>query len=97
MCILILGNIAAAMTDLDLAIQLSKGNGKAAAQAYTQRALLKKVQNDEEGAFQDFKLAASLGNSFAQSQVVQMNPYAALCNQMLREAFGKLKRGEADS
>ena len=84
------------MKDLDVAIELTKGHGNVAAQAYTQRALLKKVQNDEEGSLQDFKLAASLGNSFAKSQVVKMNPYAALCNQMLKEAFGKLKRGETD-
>ena len=29
-----------------------------------------------------------------EKQVVAMNPYAALCNQMLSEAFGKLRRGE---
>ena len=96
MCICILGNLDGAMQDLNLAIRLSKGYGKAAAQAYTQRALLKKVQNDEEGALQDFKLAAALGNGFAKSQVIQMNPYAALCNQMLREAFGKLRRGDSE-
>ena len=42
----------------------------------------------------DFKIAAKLGSRFAQKQVVSMNPYAALCNQMLSEAFGKLRRGE---
>ena len=84
------------MKDLDSAIELSRGHGKAAAQAYTQRALLKKVHNDDEGSYQDFKMAASLGNSFAKSQVVQMNPYAALCNQMLKEAVCKLRTGEND-
>ena len=40
--------------------------------------------------------AAKLGNRYAGKQVVAMNPYAALCNQMLSEAcaFGKLRRGE---
>ncbi len=28
-------------------------------------------------------------------QLVQMNPYAALCSQMLSQAFDKLKNGEA--
>ena len=42
----------------------------------------------------DFKIAAKLGSRFGQKQVVSMNPYAALCNQMLSEAFGKLRRGE---
>ena len=96
MSICILGNLDGAMQDLNLAIKLSNGYGKAAAQAYTQRALLKKVQNDEESALQDFKLAAALGNGFAKSQVIKMNPYAALCNQMLKEAFGKLRRGDSE-
>ena len=37
--------------------------------------------------------AATLGNKFAQSQVVKLNPYAKLCNQMLTEAIGKLQDG----
>jgi hypothetical protein len=47
-------------------------------------------------AFEDFKAAAKLGGRFARKQVVAMNPYAALCNQMLMisETFKKLRRGE---
>ena len=37
--------------------------------------------------------AAMLGNKFAQSQVVKLNPYAKLCNQMLTEAIEKLQDG----
>lgn len=84
------------MEDLNSAIALSKGHGTVASQAFTQRGLLKKLQNDDDGSYHDFKMAAALGNQFAKSQVVNMNPYAALCNQMLREAVGKLQRGEAD-
>eukprot|EP00112_Aurelia_sp_Birch-Aquarium-sp1_P007557 Seg1823.11 transcript_id=Seg1823.11/GoldUCD/mRNA.D3Y31 product="Tetratricopeptide repeat protein 36" protein_id=Seg1823.11/GoldUCD/D3Y31 len=90
------GDMEAAKQDLETAISLSNGQGKAAAQAYTQRALLKKVDGDNEGAYHDFKRAACLGNSFAKSQAVQMNPYAALCNQMLSQAVDKLKRGVVD-
>ncbi len=88
---LFVGDVAAARIDLDKAIELSKGHGKSAAQAFTQRALLKKMEGDDDGSLEDFKKAACLGNAFAKSQVIQMNPYAALCNQMLSQAFNALK------
>ena len=83
-----------ALSDLDTAIQLSGGHGKVAELAYTQRGLVRRLQGCDEGALEDFKAAAKLGGKFAGKQVVAMNPYAALCNQMLSEAFGKLRRGE---
>ena len=83
-----------AFSDLDKAIELGHGRGKACAQAYTQRGLLKRLKGDEEGALEDFKKASSLGNNFARSMVIQMNPYAKMCNQMLSEVIGKLQRGE---
>ena len=76
-----------------MAIQLSGGRGKVAEQAYTQRGLIRRLQGCD-GALEDFKAAAKLGSRFAGKQVVAMNPYAALCNQMLSEALGKLRRGE---
>ena len=48
----------------------------------------------EDAAIEDFKRAADLGSEFAKVMVVQLNPYAALCNQMLREVIGKIKTGE---
>ena len=87
--------IVLALADLDTAIRLSSGHGKVAEQAHTQRGLLRRLRGDDEGALDDFKAAAKLGSKFAQRQVVAMNPYSALCNQMLSEAFGKLRRGEA--
>ena len=84
-----------ALADLDTAIQLSGGRGKVAEQAYTQRGLIRRFHRENEAALEDFKAAAKLGSRFAQTQVVSMNPYAALCNQMLNEAFDKLRKGEA--
>ena len=52
------------------------------------------ISGDDGGALEDFKIAASLGNDFAKQMVVQLNPYAALCNQMLSEVIGKIRRGE---
>jgi hypothetical protein len=49
---------------------------------------------DEAGALEDFKAAAHLGNDFAKQMLVALNPYAALCNQMLGEVMAKLRSGE---
>ena len=91
------GDPNGALEDLNKAIELSDGRGKVAAQAFTQRGLLNKLNGNENDALEDFKKAACLGNSFAKQQVVQMNPYAALCNQMLADVIGKIRRGEPDS
>ena len=65
----LLGNNTAALTDLDQAIRLSGGKGKAARQAFTQRGLLHKLAGENEEALDDFKVAAQLGSAFAQAQV----------------------------
>ncbi|XP_013381584.1 tetratricopeptide repeat protein 36-like [Lingula anatina] len=89
------GDTEGALQDLDKALELSSGTGKAACQAYTQRGLIRRLEGDDEGALADFKAAADLGSQFAKHQLVIMNPYAAMCNQMLSEVIGKLKKGEA--
>ena len=78
------------------AIELSNGRSKAACQAYTQRGLIRRLEGNNEDALEDFKKAACLGSTFARSQVVQMNPYAAMCNQMLSDVIGRLQAGEPD-
>ncbi|XP_038078320.1 tetratricopeptide repeat protein 36-like [Patiria miniata] len=88
------GDVIGALDDLDHAIELSRDHGKAACQAYTQRALINRLEGHNDEALNDFKMAASLGSSFAKSQVVRMNPYAAMCNQMLTDVIGRLKAGE---
>jgi hypothetical protein len=42
----------------------------------------------------DFKIAANLGGDFAKQQVIAMNPYAAMCNQMLSEVICRLRAEE---
>ncbi|XP_053125315.1 tetratricopeptide repeat protein 36 [Hemicordylus capensis] len=90
------GEVASALKDLDVALKLSKGTGHVACQAFVQRALIRRLQGCEEEARRDLEQAASLGSPFAHQQLVRMNPYAALCNQMLSEVMGKLRspRGE---
>ena len=79
---------------MNTAINLSQGQGNAACQAYTQRALIQRLEGHDDEALEDFKKAANLGSEFAKTQVVRMNPYAAMCNQMLSEVIGKIRAGE---
>lgn len=44
----------------------------------------------------DFEAAARLGSEFAKTQLVVMNPYAAMCNKMLSDVMGRLRRGEPE-
>ncbi|GFO12056.1 tetratricopeptide repeat protein 36-like [Plakobranchus ocellatus] len=88
------GDIPGARSDLDKAIELSQGRGTAACQAYTQRGLIKKKEGDDDGAKEDLEKAAALGGAFAKQVLVALNPYAALCNQMLSGVLDKLRAGE---
>lgn len=92
------GDVEGAVGDLDSAIQLSGGAGKAAAQAFTQRAQIWRLKGEQEKAKvgkpvtmmmmmrvvlkEDFEKAAALGSAFAQTQLVALNPYAAMCNKV---------------
>lgn len=87
-------HVLAALNDLNKSIELSNDKGKAASQAYTQRAMIYMLKEDKDKARADFQKAADLGSSFAKMQLVAMNPYAAMCNKMLSEVIGKLQRGE---
>ncbi|XP_042333290.1 tetratricopeptide repeat protein 36 [Sceloporus undulatus] len=85
------GDVAGALEDLDTALRLSKGTGSVACQGFVQRGLIRRLQGQEDEARGDFEQAARLGSAFARQQLVQMNPYAALCNQMLSEVMKQLQ------
>ncbi|NXY86050.1 TTC36 protein, partial [Alcedo cyanopectus] len=85
------GDVAGALRDLDAAIRLSRGRGRAACQSFVQRGLIHRLRACEEEARQDFERAARLGSAFARRQLVLLNPYSALCNQMLCEMLGRLR------
>lgn len=57
------------MADLEKAIELSKGKGKPACQAYTQRGLIRRFEGNDDEARKDFQQAAELGSQFAKAQV----------------------------
>ncbi|XP_046579968.1 tetratricopeptide repeat protein 36 homolog [Haliotis rubra] len=88
------GDIQGALEDLNKAVELSRGEGKVSCQAYTQMGLIHRLEGDDTQAIEDFKKAAQLGSEFAKQQVVALNPYAAMCNQMLSEVMQKVRRGE---
>eukprot|EP00076_Gallus_gallus_P029404 XP_015153480.1 tetratricopeptide repeat protein 36 isoform X1 [Gallus gallus] len=85
------GDVAGALRDLDAAIRLGRGCGRAVCQSLVQRGLIHRLQAREDDARRDFQQAARLGSAFARRQLVLLNPYSALCNQMLSEMLGRLR------
>lgn len=85
-----------ALADLEKAIELSASRGEEVARkkALCQRALLHRLQGKDVESRADLEAAAALGSDFAKTQLVALNPYAALCNQMLGDMFAKMQRGE---
>ena len=96
------GDIQSALNDLNMAIRQyydninanDKAGIKAARQAYCQRGLIYRRNGRDEDAMGDFKAAADLGSGFAKSLIIQLNPYAAMCNKMLKDVFSKLQCGQ---
>ncbi|XP_004518714.1 tetratricopeptide repeat protein 36 homolog isoform X1 [Ceratitis capitata] len=80
-----------ALTDLNQALELCAAQPRTKCTALCQRGVLYRKQNNLDAARRDFEDAAELGSEFAKSQLVEINPFAALCNQMLRQAFDQLK------
>lgn len=60
---------AAALVDLNNALNLSGGTGRSACQALCQRALLHMKDGQEEQARHDLESAAKMGSGFAKAQV----------------------------
>lgn len=58
--------------------------------SYCQRGSIKRKQNDLDGAREDFSEAAKLGSKFARQQLVELNPYAQLCNQMVTKILADI-------
>lgn len=59
--------------------------------ALCQRGIIKRKQNDIDAARDDFNESAKLGSKFAREQLVTLNPYARLCNQMVSKLLADLQ------
>ncbi|CAH1397078.1 unnamed protein product [Nezara viridula] len=93
----LLGEDSRALDDLYNALKLCKVKSKVQCQALCQRALLYRKSGDDEKAREDFQLAAENGSQFAKKQLAEMNPYAAMCNQMLHHMMLKLNTSDNNS
>merc|ERR1711874_206526 len=80
--------------NLNKAMELSKGEGRAASSALCQRGILHRREGRDDDALKDFKAAASEGSGFGKTMLVEMNPYAAMCNAMLRNVFTAMANGD---
>lgn len=80
-----------ALLDCDAAIEhaTAAGDRTTLMQSHTQRGLLRRTLGQQEGALADLERGGSLGNLFAKTEAVRLNPYAALCNQYLQQAIEK--------
>ena len=93
-CLRLAGRPDAALLDLNKAVQLSGGGrGKAGSAALCQRGVLHRREGRDDDAVTDFKAAAEEGSGFAKTMLVEMNPYAAMCNAMLRNVFTSMAKG----
>ena len=55
--------------------------------------MIYRLEGRDDLARSDFESAAQLGSKFAKSSLASMNPYAAMCNQMLKNVFTALENG----
>lgn len=73
-----------ALVDLTKSIALSNNTHPITkCRALCQRGIIKRKLGDIEGARDDFNEGAQLGSQYARQQLVVLNPYARLCNQMV--------------
>ncbi|KAG8434578.1 hypothetical protein GDO86_012812 [Hymenochirus boettgeri] len=91
------GDVTGALKDLDRAVELSGAKGVSGQKALVQRGLILRLQGNDDAARKDLQKAAQLGSAFAKQQLILMNPYAALCNNMLRDMVQKLHQKELNA
>ncbi|KAG1048865.1 hypothetical protein G6F43_008774 [Rhizopus delemar] len=92
----LLQKIDKALEDLNHVIEdVGEGQPKVLRQAYTQRAIIKRQQDDLVGSRKDFEAGAKLGNPVARNFTVNENPYAKMCNQVMMQVMSQeLSKGQ---
>ncbi|KJE96340.1 hypothetical protein CAOG_06680 [Capsaspora owczarzaki ATCC 30864] len=66
---------------------------RTARQAYVQRALVRQLLQLDADSKADHRRAAELGSDFSRTELVNSNPYAAMCNAMMGQYLATLKGG----
>ena len=94
-------DLDAGLSDVEEVLSLPKVPAAVKARALIQKSMVLRMKGNEDGARVSMEEAAALGNAFARSEAVKMNPYAAMCNAMLASASAALwvdeKPGELSS
>jgi len=84
--------ISVALDDLSKAIELSSEKYQLTrCRALCQRGIIRRKRKEDEIAREDFNESAKLGSAFARQQLVELNPYAQLCNQMVTKILADYK------
>lgn len=84
--------LSVALVDLSKAIELSKDSHLSTkCRALCQRGIIKRKLNDIEASRDDFNESAKLGSKFARQQLIALNPYSQLCNQMVSKLMTDMK------
>jgi hypothetical protein len=52
----------------------------------------KRSEELSEESLNDFSMASKYGNKFAKQELVRVNPYAKMCNAMLKEYLVQYKK-----
>lgn len=81
-----------AFDDLTTAIALSQQKyPMTLCRAFCQRGIINRKLRRDDAARDDFNESAKLGSKFARQQLVDINPYAQLCNQMVSKLLVNMK------
>ncbi|KAI9156051.1 hypothetical protein H9P43_009161 [Blastocladiella emersonii ATCC 22665] len=85
----LLGDLDAALADLNAAIAHGAGDSFVLKQAHTQRAVVYKSLAQPDQSLADFEAAARHGNEIARIAAVKENPIAQLCNAMVTDLMAQ--------
>ncbi|KAI9219947.1 hypothetical protein BC828DRAFT_384762 [Blastocladiella britannica] len=88
------GDLERALADLDDAVRYASNGGSSAdlgvlRNAYTQRAVVLKGLGRQDESVRDWERAAQLGSDVAKTMAVAENPFAQMCNAIMKEVMAK--------
>jgi hypothetical protein len=81
-----------ALGDVEALLALPSVPSALRARALIQKSMVLRLRGQEEEARAAMEAAASLGDAFAKTEAVKMNPYAAMCNAMLASVAKSMEK-----